>query len=299
MQEENFENPFKSQINLWHVEFNTRFKNIPFLDLIFEANTVATSSYELKSDSVESLPDDLWAYICYFPEEIDQDLIYSLAGTYIEGDVKIFEEKEEDWVSIVQKDAKPVLAGKFFVANENLVAAKSDSQTGITIIMNAGRAFGTGEHETTSLCLELISEIKTTPQNILDVGTGTGILSIACKKLWQDSYLLATDIDHIAIDIAKENARINEVRYELSVSYEKQLNQNKFDLIISNILANPLIQMASDFHTLLSGDGQLILSGFIANQEKLLIDAYHKEGFVVLDKKTQNDWVALLLKLKR
>lgn len=291
MQEENYENPFKAQINLWHVEFYTRFKNIPLLDLLFEDKAIATSSYEIKSETVESEPEDLWAYICYFSEELDQDFIKSIAENYIEGEIKIFEENEDDWVSIVQKDAKAVIAGQFYVANENLIKNSPRELTSIT--MNAGRAFGTGEHETTSLCLELISEIKTPPKNIIDIGTGTGILSIACRKLWDSSYIFATDIDEVAIEVAKENALINDAKLELATNYEKFLNLHKFDLIISNILANPLITMSNDFKSLLSKDGKIILSGFISNQESSVIEAYEKLGLKIETKKIKNDWIAL------
>lgn len=293
MQEENNLNPFKAPTNLWHVEFQTKYKNLQFLDLIFEDAALATSSYEIASATVESHEEDIWMYICYYGTEIDEEYINSIAGSYIDGNINIYEEKEEDWISAVQKDAKPKYTGRFYVANhEQITSCPSDY---IPIEIDAGRAFGTGEHETTAACLELLSTITLPQSNILDVGTGSGILAIASQKLWPAAHIVACDIDEVALEVASNNALINNTNFDLRINYIEFLNSQKFDLIISNILANPLVEMSHDFKNMLNSKGKLILSGFIQPQLEQVLDAYKQLGFQVEKIIEKNQWNAVML----
>jgi ribosomal protein L11 methyltransferase len=161
----------------------------------------------------------------------------------------------------------------------------------IPIKIDAGRAFGTGEHATTKGCLEMISLLKTPPLKILDVGTGTGVLAIACKKLWKDAEIFATDIDEVAVEIAKENAGLNDTNIKLAIKYSVD---KSYDLIVSNILANPLIDMAGDFEKMLKIDGKLILSGFTKQQLQKLVETYSSFGFMLIDTISIDDWRIVL-----
>lgn len=289
MQQEKYKNPFESITKLWRVEFNTRYKHIKLLELMFEEAASATSSYEISSESIEARPQDLWRFICYFAEKPEHEDLKEALEDFLEGELDISEEVESDWVSIVQSQAKPVVTGKFFVANSNLIENCPDEL--IPIKIDAGRAFGTGEHATTKGCLEMISNLKVKPVTILDVGTGTGVLAIACKKLWNKAEILGTDIDEIAVQIAKENANLNDADIKFGLRYQAE---NKYDLIVSNILANPLIEMSRDFEIMLKNGGMIILSGFTNQQLPKVVEAYTDLGLEFLETISSDDWRIVL-----
>lgn len=291
MQEEKDQNPFQAPMKLFHVEFETRYKNINFLDLIFEDDTVATSSYELNSETVESMPEDLWCYICYYSTQIDQEYILNKAGAYIESDIKIYEESQEDWVSKVHEQAKPIISGNFFVANSSLISECPENL--IPLEINAGRAFGTGEHQTTFLCLSLISDIDFEAKNIIDIGTGSGILAIGSKKLWPMTHIVGTDIDKIAIEVAKENSTLNNVSIDYFNDFDTENSADKYELVISNILAKPLIEMSDRITKITKSNGRIILSGFIQNQLSDIKKAYISKSCLLEKEVFCDDWAAL------
>lgn len=279
---------------LYRVEFSTRFKNIEVLDLIFEDIALATSSYEIESHTVHSEADDRWRYLLYTNNIIDKEYLLKLAHDFIEGSLSIFEEEPQDWVSTVQAQAKSIAAGKFYVSNAHLISKAPDDL--IKIQIEAGRAFGTGEHFTTSGCLEMLSSIDLIPSAILDVGTGSGILAIGAKKLWNKARVIATEIDLDALEVAKVNAQINGVSIEFYQDYALDEYINKFDLIICNILANPLVEMSGDFQKMLKPNGLIIVSGFLENQKDYVLSNYESKNFILEQELIKKDWVIFCLK---
>ncbi|MDX1924179.1 MAG: 50S ribosomal protein L11 methyltransferase [Rickettsiaceae bacterium] len=296
MQEKIDTNPFKSHSYLYKVSFQAKFKDIEMLDLIFEDIAEAISSCEISSDTVESKPEDLWYYSSFFTEMPDPSYLYSIAGRYIISEIEILEEKEKDWVTLVQKNMNPIVAGKFFVKSKT---AQIETPKGlISLSIEAGRAFGTGEHETTSLCLELISGAVFEPEFVLDVGSGTGILSFAAKKLWNNARVVGIDIDPIAVQIAQENSKINNTQVEFFESKEMVQQYSNADLIIANILARPLIDMAHDFSLMLKRGGHIFVSGFLEYQKQDVINAYSLLGFKHTKELMRNGWIAIGLSSK-
>ncbi|WP_341792490.1 50S ribosomal protein L11 methyltransferase [Rickettsia endosymbiont of Gonocerus acuteangulatus] len=140
------------------------------------------------------------------------------------------------------------------------------------MLIEASRAFGTGNHETTSGCIEALEYLKAIKANkILDIGTGSGILSFIAKKLWNEAEILACDIDDASVEIAKENASFNNsnIKFYQNTSENILLDSyynSKFDLVISNILALPLIKLSTQISNLMNKNGYLVLSGFLDNQ---------------------------------
>src|SRR4051812_42215147 len=136
----------------------------------------------------------------------DADFFRQLMGR----DVAVEPLPDQDWIRQSQEGLPPVRAGRFFVYGAHDAGAVPPGV--ISIRIEAGLAFGTGHHETTALCLEAISQIARAdrPARILDLGCGTGVLAIAAAKLWRRD-ILATDIDPVAIEVARENARANAV----------------------------------------------------------------------------------------
>lgn len=168
----------------------------------------------------------------------------------------------------------------------------------------AATAFGS-EHQTTKSCLKAISEFNKISSNhakILDMGTGSGILALACAKLWDNNtHIIAVDIDEEAVLVTQSNATdnnlSNQITAEVSDGYSSALvkNQAPYDLIISNILARPLIEMAPSLSACLKPQGYCILSGFVEEQEDWVINAHVEQGLKLVKTYRLDNWRAALM----
>ncbi len=174
----------------------------------------------------------------------------------------------------------------------------------IPVQVYAATAFGS-EHQTTKMCLTAISELHkeiNTPQKILDMGTGSGILSIAAAKIWhKEPKIIAADIDEESVDVTANNAVTNNVETNitslLSDGYTNQQIKKAapYDLIFANILANPLKAMSKDAYCSLKDGGCYLISGFIDNQEQDIIKHHQECGFKLLKIYRNENWRAALL----
>lgn len=161
-------------------------------------------------------------------------------------------------------------------------------------------AFGTGHHATTFLCLEAVARLWeesaiTAQTRFLDLGTGSGILGLACAKLGLSG--LGLDIDPVAVDNARENARLNRVEELLEIrrgGLEALENEIRFDLILANILAGPLVRMAAELVARLKPGGCLVLSGVLVDQAPRVEQAYADQGLPLPRLMTRGEWAALL-----
>ncbi|MFM1515213.1 50S ribosomal protein L11 methyltransferase [Helcococcus ovis] len=162
----------------------------------------------------------------------------------------------------------------------------------IVIEIDPKMAFGTGTHETTSMCMEYVEDDDFTGKNILDMGCGSGILSILAKKL-NANQVDACDIDEIAISSTNENSVINNVELNAFVSDLFSNVKNKYDVIFANILAEIIVVMLDDVDKYLNESGILILSGIIKEKEQLVKEKLEATGFKVIDTKYKNDWVLI------
>ena len=205
-----------------------------------------------------------------------------------------------DWVTHSLGILAPVHAGRFVVHGAH---DRGCARTGeIAIEIDAGQAFGTGHHGTTAGCLEMLTEVirNCKPRNALDLGTGSGVLAIAAAHLARIP-VLATDNDPIATKVARENVRINQahayVRCETATGFHrKEIGQAApFDLIIANILAKPLIQLAPQMARHLSRGGDIVLSGILASQRDKVLAAYRSQALYHRKTLWRNGWVTLHL----
>lgn len=211
--------------------------------------------------------------------------------------------KDIDWVSHVQKGLKPVTAGRFFIHGSH---DKNHSKNeAYSIEIDAAQAFGTAHHGTTKGCLEAIDSLcdELTPNTILDLGTGTGVLAIAAALCWPQANIIASDIDPVAVEIAAQNAKLNGVEKNLTHLCANGLENNTiksnapYDLIIANILAKPLIAMAKSITSNLKPRGTLILSGLLENQKRDVITAYQNTGLSPQRHSLNDEWaICLFLK---
>ncbi|MBY5436882.1 50S ribosomal protein L11 methyltransferase [Rhizobium leguminosarum] len=207
---------------------------------------------------------------------------------------------EIDWVVKSLEGLKPVRAGRFLVHGSH---DRDKIRPGdIAIEIDAGQAFGTGHHGTTAGCLEVIDAVvRSRPvRNALDLGTGSGVLAIAVRKL-RNIPVLATDIDPIATKVAAENVRRNGIASGIVIRTAPGFHSTAFsehgpfDLIIANILARPLIRMAPKLATHLAPGGSVILSGILAGQRWKVIAAYSGARLRHVKTIWRNGWVTIHL----
>ncbi|MBW9055393.1 50S ribosomal protein L11 methyltransferase [Rhizobium mesosinicum] len=247
---------------------------------------------------------DIWEASVYMMAEDESDVRSRVEDALAQAfpDVVLSREviPDVDWVSKSLEGLKPVRAGRFLVHGSH---DRDKVRTGdIAIEIDAGQAFGTGHHGTTAGCLEVIDRVLRARKvrNALDLGTGSGVLAIAVRKL-RNIPVLATDIDPIAVRVAAENVRRNGIASGISMVtapgfHSTAFSENgPFDLIIANILARPLIKMAPQLATNLAPGGSVILSGILASQRWKVIAAYSGAKLRHVRTIWRNGWVTIHL----
>jgi ribosomal protein L11 methyltransferase len=239
------------------------------------------------------------------PEErAIRDLVALAAGEETAKTVRFDTVEFRDWVKATLAELVPVHAGRFVVHGAHDRARLAPNSVSLEI--EAALAFGTGHHGTTRGCLLLLDSVLKAwrPRRVLDLGTGTGVLAIAAAKALHDS-VLATDIDAQSVRIAANNARQNGAGPWVKAvpangfSAAEIRRRRPFDLILANILANPLRQMATAMARHLAPGGLLILSGLLSPQAASVIAAYRARGFVLKSHIRIEGWSSLLLRKAR
>lgn len=210
---------------------------------------------------------------------------------------------DEDWMAAWKKHYQPIEIGKRLVIIPSWIEKPFPGRLPIRI--NPGMAFGTGTHPSTQLCLELMEQVVQTGMDVIDVGCGSGILSIAALQLGA-GFVLGVDIDSAAIQSTRENASNNKIDSGLQVEIGsvEQIRAHQFSLVqaplvVVNILANTILQLFTDGLAELVGEkGWLILAGILDNQAGNILETAKASGLTPEKKKTSSDWVALLLRKK-
>jgi ribosomal protein L11 methyltransferase len=250
-------------------------------------------------------PDGRWDITVHFAEPPDQDSIRELVGLAAGNEVAqaiTFDTVEvKDWVKATLEELVPVRAGRFIVHGHHDRAKVPANKLGIEI--EAALAFGTGHHGTTRGCLLLLDHVLKAyaPRRVLDLGTGTGVLAIAAAKALHGN-VLASDIDPLSVRVARENARLNgtgdliETIQAIGFSAPQFATRRPFDLVLANILANPLRQMATAMATHLAPSGLVILSGLLPPQAQGVIAAYRTRGIVLQRQLQIEGWSSLLMR---
>jgi ribosomal protein L11 methyltransferase len=230
----------------------------------------------------------------------DGELLTKLAGR----DVHVALLPDVDWIKLSQEGLPPVRAGRFFVYGAH--DAGTVPHGVVPIKIEAGLAFGTGHHETTALCLRVLSDLAKRRRfdNVLDLGCGTGLLAIGAAKLWRKP-VLASDIDVVAVEVTKENARANGVAPMIhaltadGLTHPALAKHAPYDLVIANILAGPLTKLAPDIARALAPGAMVILSGLLRWQENLVVSFYRPQGLILRNASREGMWSALLLERPR
>jgi ribosomal protein L11 methyltransferase len=250
-------------------------------------------------------PDGRWDITVHFAEPPDQGSIRQLvgiaAGEEAARDIAFDTVEAKDWVKATLEELVPVRAGRFIVHGHHDRAKIPPNKLGIEI--EAALAFGTGHHGTTRGCLLLLDSVlkARAPRRVLDLGTGTGVLAIAAAKALRRR-VLASDIDPLSVRVAGENARLNgvgnlvETICATGFSAPQFARRGPFDLVLANILANPLRQMATSMARHLAPSGTVILSGLLPHQAQSVVAAYRARGLVLKRHLQIEGWSSLLMR---
>ena len=252
-------------------------------------------------------PDGRWDVTVHFADAPDQALVRQIVADATSEDVAgliAFDTVEaKDWVKASLEDLVPVPAGRFVVHGAHDRGRVPPNKLGIEV--EAALAFGTGHHGTTRGCLLLLDHVLKArrPARVLDLGTGTGVLAIAAAKALHRG-VLASDIDPPSVAVARDNARLNGAGDRVQVIRATGFAapgfavRGPFDLVLANILANPLRQLAGAMSRHLAPGAQVILSGLLNHQAGAVISAYHARGLVPVRHLKIEGWSSLLLRAK-
>jgi ribosomal protein L11 methyltransferase len=269
---------------------------------ILPADEVAISAFELDEATGQ------WALEFVFETATDEAALRALISTHAGPDaaktLHVSNLQPKDWVAASLAGLAPVSAGRFLLHGAHDRARVPHNR--IAIEIEAALAFGTGHHGTTRGCLLAFDDLlkRRRPAHSLDIGTGTGVLAIAAARALHRK-VLATDIDPIAVRVARENARRNRTGHYLTLFTAAGATHGRFrrggqrDVIFANILAAPLKRMAAPLSRLLAPHGVIILSGLLPGHANAIIAAYGMQGLRLERRYRFENWVTLVMRRGR
>ncbi|WP_454206636.1 50S ribosomal protein L11 methyltransferase [Peptoniphilus sp. Marseille-Q6390] len=268
---------------------------------------------EISSDIVDELDQDEkdWDFIDYpllnskegvfalrvYPENMeDANNLKAELNEKNLGQCLLEEKDDEDWANNWKKYYKPLEIGEKLAIVPEWEAYDNDKR--IVIKINPGMAFGTGTHESTYMCLELLERYVKKDDEIFDIGCGSGILAIAALKLGAKR-ALAVDIDDKCIDASHENAGLNNLEDKMDIKKGNLLDvvKGRADLIVSNIIAEIIVDEIKNLKNHMDKGGIFITSGIIKERRQMVIDALKENGFEIIDELEKNNWVAIVGRL--
>ena len=263
-------------------------------DLTIDAVLMTTETVE---DDVET-----WRLDAYCEHEPDAAMIAAikaLVPSAADTDPLIEALTAEDWVTMSQAGLEPIIEGRFVVHTS---AHPVDPPAGgRAFLIDAGNAFGTGHHATTSGCLKMLDGLaEQSFTNVIDIGTGTGLLAFAAAHLWPSAKIMATDIDPAAVEVTRENGVSNGIAGIALVTADGALDDAitasaPYDLVIANILAGPLVSMAPELAAISDKGATIVLAGLLETQRQAVVDAFIACGCALEAIDRRGDWTILRL----
>lgn len=296
-------NPFRQPTAYRILEFQISSHEVALLESVFADAATSVSSFE-----VEGNP-QLWRVELLFSEELPEaDIRRRLGVLKEEHGIRLAMPVEKhvaarDWVRETAQAFPPLQVGRYFAYGSHY--RKPPPYGTISMLINAGAAFGSGEHATTSGCLLAFDRLgkRKRFRNMLDMGCGSAILAIALAKQFRKP-VLAVDIDPVSVRVAQENIRLNrEHKWIRACAGNGFLtpaarHQAPYDLIAANILARPLMRMATQMQKALVPGGFVVLSGLLDWQENMVRSAYHMQGLRLVSRIRKNGWHTLVMHKK-
>ncbi len=293
-------NPFAQVAQYFQVAFDLPLGAAEQVEHAFDDIALSASAFEADEAT------ECWRCELLFTEPPDMEeitrrvavlaMVAGVAAPVISTDII----EQQDWLSLVARQFPPLTIGRFFVHGSHVSDAPPVAS--LRIQVEAGAAFGSGEHGTTRGCIEGLAWIQRrySARKILDMGTGSGILAIAAAHLW-NAEILAVDIDPIAVQVTEENVRINRMQHDIqcavSDGYKSRVVQRfgTCEIIIANILARPLVSFAPYLERALEPGGYCVLSGLLVDQETMVLTAHRAHGLRLVKRFRHEGWSTLVL----
>lgn len=245
-----------------------------------------------------------WRIEAYYEPMPDVDALSAELGTVLGApapDLSILAVEQQNWVAISQAALPPVAAGRFTVHGSHDAGRVARGPN--AILIDAGEAFGTAHHATTYGCLAAIDALTRHRRfrRVLDLGCGSGVLAIAAARALPHARIIATDLDRQSVVVARANMRLNGVAHRIDARVADGLrtpelrHPARFDLVIANILADPLIALANGLARIMQPKANLVLSGLLVPQAPAVIAAYVAAGFRLDAHRRIHGWSTLTL----
>ena len=280
---------------MWRVVAVVPRAEVAAVEAAFE-DAEALSSFEIDAGP-------LWRVEALYPDKAAATAAGKTARA-LGFEAKVAALPKRDWVAESLKGLPPIRAGRFWLYGEHV--AEPPPAGSIAFRIEAGPAFGTGQHETTRGCLLALEALARRRRFAapLDLGCGTGVLALAMARLWR-VHVTASDIDPVAVRETLANAAINGMAPWIDgvtaagLAAPALAGRGRYDLIVANILARPLVRLAPDLRRALAPGGALVLSGLLRKQERQVLAAYLPFGFRLRRRFTLGDWPTLLLDQRR
>lgn len=245
-----------------------------------------------------------WLVDAYYPEVPRPEVVLARVGDLLMPGLgpTIEEVPDENWVSVSQAALPPVEAGRFLVHGSH--DRDRAGRRRFAIEIDAGEAFGTAHHATTQGCLEALDLLSRQHRvrRVLDLGCGSGVLAIAASRAWPAARIVASDIDPVSVDVARDNARLNgaggRIRFATAAGLEHGdiRGHGPYDLIVANILAGPLIRLAPGLARAVRPGGLVVLSGLLGEQMREVSGAYAMAGFDLAARRVRHNWATLVMR---
>ncbi|MBA4251562.1 MAG: 50S ribosomal protein L11 methyltransferase [Chlorobiaceae bacterium] len=265
----------------------------------FDADIISSFIWEL---SPEGIVEEETKLIIYSQTKIENEvseLMVSLINKKVIEDFSLDEDEleEKNWNEEWENNLEIIhVSEKIIIKPSNKDYVKSDDQIVITI--NPKMSFGTGEHQTTKLCLLALDKYVKKNQKVLDVGSGTGVLAIASVLMGAEKSF-AVDNDEWCYENGIENSEINSVKEKVTfiIGEINDCQESDFDLVVANIQRNILLQIKNELKKKLKSDGILILSGLLDIDFDIIKPSYEEIGFQFIEKNQMNEWISISFKL--
>lgn len=211
------------------------------------------------------------------------------------GEIEIEKVNEEDWAESWKKYYKPFRLGKHIIIKPIWEEYSSAEKNDIIVEMDPGMAFGTGTHETTSMCIELLEKYLNENACVFDIGCGSGILSIVAAKLGAD-HVIAVDLDSNAVEASKKNVALNQLQEKVRIFQGNLLDNisEKADIVVANIIADVIIQLSNSVPDYLKNEALFIASGIIKERKDEVISVLERNGFNIIEITEKGEWCALV-----
>ncbi len=265
-------------------------------------------SVVLGGGQIVGAPPGDWQLEVWLEREPDAADKAAIAALFVGGapELRVEELADADWVTLSQEGVEPIREGTFYVRTPDHPPVEGLQD----FVIPASQAFGTGHHETTSGCLAMLAHMKAqglAVRNLADIGTGTGLLAFAALHLWPRARATASDIDAVCGPVVAENAELNGIALgggpgklamviAPGMAHPLLLAAAPYDLLIANILAGPLGELAPDFADAVVPGGSALLAGLLSAQENTVRDAYMRAGFSLRARMVRGNWSILWLR---